>query len=114
MKRWIAVITALGVLGPLNSFAEITDYHQHPYSPEAGARSSPGLKGIGADNLIAQLDAAGIGRAVVLSVAYSFSNPNKQADPNEYAHAMRENNWTTTSPWCRSIRQPVKPGLRSS
>jgi len=96
IKRWIAIFTALGVLGPLNSFAGIIDYHQHLYSPEAGARSSPGPKGIDADNLIAQLDAAGIGRAIVLSVAYGFSNPNKQAVPNEYAHVMRENDWTST------------------
>jgi predicted TIM-barrel fold metal-dependent hydrolase len=51
--------------------------------------------GIGADYLIAQLDAAGISRAVVLSVAYSFSNPNKAAVPNEYVHVMDENNWTS-------------------
>ncbi len=77
------------------SFAEIIDYHQHLYSPEAGARSSPGPKGIDAEFLIAQLDAAGIRDAVVLSVAYSFSNPNKSSVPNEYAHVMAENDWTS-------------------
>src|SRR5215831_12795240 len=75
--------------------AEIIDYHQHLYSPEAGARSSPGSKGIDADDLIAQLDAAGIQRAVVLSVAYDFSNPNKSHVPDEYAHVVAENNWTS-------------------
>jgi predicted TIM-barrel fold metal-dependent hydrolase len=95
MRRRIVVIVALGMLAPLNSLAEIIDYHQHLYSPEAGARSSPGPKGIDADNLVVQLDAAGISRAVVLSVAYSFSNPNKPAVPNEYAHVMRENDWTS-------------------
>jgi predicted TIM-barrel fold metal-dependent hydrolase len=95
MRRRIAVIGALGMLAPLNSLAEIIDYHQHLYSPEAGARSSPGSKGIDADNLLAQLDAAGISRAVVLSVAYSFSNPNKPPIPNEYAHVMREDDWTS-------------------
>jgi len=74
---------------------EIIDYHQHLYSPEAGARSSPGQKGIDADDLIAQLDAAGIQRAVVLSVAYDFSNPNKPRVPDEYAHVVAENNWTS-------------------
>ena len=77
------------------SFAEIIDYHQHLYSPEAGARSSPGPKGIDAEFLIAQLDAAGIRDAVVLSVAYSFSNPNKSPVPNEYTHVMAENDWTS-------------------
>src|SRR5438270_9127974 len=95
IKRWISIITALGVLAPLNTVAEIIDYHQHLYSPEAGARSSPGPKGIDADTLIAQLDAAGISRAVVLSVAYSFSNPNKPPVPNEHAQVMHENDWTS-------------------
>jgi len=95
LKRGIAMIAALGMLAPLNLLAEIIDYHQHLYSPEAGARSSPGPKGIDADYLVAQLDGAGISRAVVLSVAYSFSNPNKAVVPNEYAHVMDENNWTS-------------------
>jgi predicted TIM-barrel fold metal-dependent hydrolase len=94
-KRGVAMIAALSMLAPLNSLAEIIDYHQHLYSPEAGARSSPGPKGIDADYLVAQLDAAGISRAVVLSVAYSFSNPNKASVPNEYAHVMAENDWTS-------------------
>jgi predicted TIM-barrel fold metal-dependent hydrolase len=79
----------------LPSSAEIIDYHQHLYSPEAGARSSPGPKGIDAGFLISQLDAAGIQRAIVLSVAYSFSNPNKSAVADEYAHVMAENDWTS-------------------
>ena len=77
IRRTIAIIAALGMFVPLNSLAEVIDYHQHLYSPQAGARSSPGPKGIEADYLVAQLDVAGIGRAVVLSVAYSFSSPNK-------------------------------------
>src|SRR5438309_11228103 len=96
IKRWITIITAWGVLAPLNSLAEVIDYHQHLYSPEAGARSSPGPKGIDGRFLIAQLDAAGIERAVVLSVAYSFSNPNKAPAANEYAHVMAENDWTSS------------------
>src|ERR1700684_593377 len=95
MKRLIAMIVAFGNLASLNSLAGVIDYHQHLYSPEAGARSTPGPQGIDARFLIAQLDAAGINRAVVLSVAYSFSNPNKPSVPNEYAHVMAENNWTS-------------------
>jgi predicted TIM-barrel fold metal-dependent hydrolase len=94
IKRWIAIFTASGVLAPLCSSAEIIDYHQHLYSPEAGARSSPWPNGIDAAYLVAQLDAAGIGRAVVLSVAYSFSNPNKPLVPDEYARVRAENDWT--------------------
>jgi predicted TIM-barrel fold metal-dependent hydrolase len=95
VSRFVAIATTFGVLMPLGSVAEVIDYHQHLYSPEAGARSIPGPKGIDAKALIAQLDAAGIQRAVVLSVAYSFSNPNKPAVPNEYAHVMAENDWTS-------------------
>jgi len=96
MKRWIAVVAMLGMFSPLNSFAEIIDYHQHLYSPQAGAKSSPGPKGIDSDYLVRELDGAGISRAVILSVAYSFSNPNKSPDPDEYAHVMAENDWTST------------------
>jgi predicted TIM-barrel fold metal-dependent hydrolase len=95
INRLVAIIAALSMAVPLSSFAETTDCHQHLYSPQAGARSSPGPKGIDADYLVAQLDAAGISRAVVLSVAYTFSNPNKAPVPNEYVHVMAENDWTS-------------------
>jgi hypothetical protein len=98
IKQCFVIVTTCGLLAPLCSFAEIIDYHQHLYSPDAGASSSPGPKGIDARFLIAQLDAAGIERAVVLSVAYSFSNPNKPPVPNEYAHVMAENDWTSAQP----------------
>jgi predicted TIM-barrel fold metal-dependent hydrolase len=95
MKPWIAIIVLLGLLAPLDALAEIIDYHQHLYSPQAGVRSTPGPNGIDADYLVAQLDAAGISRAVILSVAYSFSNPHKTPVSSEYAHVMAENNWTS-------------------
>jgi predicted TIM-barrel fold metal-dependent hydrolase len=89
------MIATFGILTTLSSSAEIIDYHQHLYSPAAGVRSTPGPQGIDARFLIAQLDAAGIQRAVVLSVAYSFSNPNKSAVADEYADVMAENDWTS-------------------
>ena len=95
LEKLFPILATLGMLGSAVASAEIIDYHQHLYSPEAGARSSPGPKGIDADFLMGQLDAAGIQRAVVLSVAYSFSNPNKPPVPNEYAHVMAENDWTS-------------------
>lgn len=95
VRQWFAIITTFGMLVTPSSFAEVIDYHQHLYSPEAGATSSPGPKGIDASFLVTQLGAAGIQRAVVLSVAYSFSNPNKPPVPNEYAHVMAENDWTS-------------------
>lgn len=94
VSYFVAIATTFGVLIPLRSLAQVIDYHQHLYSPKAGARSIPGPKGIAKD-LIAQLDAAGIQRAIVLSVAYSFSNPNKPTVPDEYARVMSENDWTS-------------------
>ncbi len=94
-KRWIAILAALAAFSPLNLPAEIVDYHQHLFSPEAGARAIPRWHGIDADTLIADLDAAGISRAVILSTAYGFANPNKPPVADEHAHVMAENDWTS-------------------
>jgi len=70
------------------------DCHQHLFSPEAGKRV--GLpQGISAEDLIRELDKAGIDRAVVLSAAYGISNPNRPAVRHEYVQVMAENNWTS-------------------
>jgi predicted TIM-barrel fold metal-dependent hydrolase len=102
-SRRSAIIAALGMFASwrssaeMKSSAEIIDSHQYLYSPHAAARTSAGgktWKGIDAKTLIADLDAAGIQRAVVLSVAYDFANPHKPAVPNEYEHVKAENDWT--------------------
>jgi len=41
------------------------------------------------------LDAAGIRRALVLSLAYQFGNPNRPAVTDEYAKVRAENDWTS-------------------
>jgi predicted TIM-barrel fold metal-dependent hydrolase len=46
-------------------------------------------------DLIAEMDAAGIDRAVVLSAAYGFSNPFKKPGPDEYARVRAENDWVS-------------------
>src|SRR5258708_28762811 len=46
-----------------------------------------------ADRLIAQLDAAGIQRAAVLSLAYAHGSPSLRGD-DEYAQVRAENDWT--------------------
>jgi predicted TIM-barrel fold metal-dependent hydrolase len=89
----VVALLCMGVATKLP--AEVIDYHQHLFSPEASARDSLGPQGIDADYLIKQMDAAGIRRAVVLSVAYTFSNPNKPAVADEYAHVKAENDWTS-------------------
>ena len=47
-----------------------------------------------AKDLVVLLDQAGIGRAVVLSGAYAFSDKSLPPDPDEYAHVRAENDWT--------------------
>lgn len=49
---------------------------------------------ITADDLIANLDEAGIDRAVVLSVAYWFGSASRVGRPDEYANTRAENDWT--------------------
>lgn len=75
--------------------ASLIDHHQHLMSPQAlSVFSAP--KTITAADLIAEMDAAGIDRAVVLSAAYGFSNPFKKLGPDEYARVRAENDWVST------------------
>ena len=70
-----------------------TDYHQHLLSPSAaklGSLPAP----FTAHDLIPLLDAAGVRRAVILSLAYQYGNPNKPPVENEYAQVKAENDWT--------------------
>jgi predicted TIM-barrel fold metal-dependent hydrolase len=72
----------------------LADHHQHLYSAviAPAAKIAP----ITARDLIALLDAAGIRRAVVLSQAYSFGNPNRTPPvQNERARVIEENDWTS-------------------
>ncbi|MGI4718379.1 MAG: amidohydrolase family protein [Janthinobacterium lividum] len=72
----------------------VADHHQYLYSPAAAAflsRSAP-LQPVSAQDLIAQLDAAGIERAAVLSVAWVYGRPAVVAD-DEYERVRAENDW---------------------
>ena len=71
----------------------LADHHQHLFSP-AAVKLSQGLEVVDAARLVAHLDAASIRRAVVLSLAYQFGNPNKPPVENERAAAEAENDWT--------------------
>jgi predicted TIM-barrel fold metal-dependent hydrolase len=68
------------------------DYHQHLVS----AAFQPIVKVPARDAraLIAELDSAGIGRAVVLSVGYSFADERKKLEDPDGLTA-RENDWTS-------------------
>jgi predicted TIM-barrel fold metal-dependent hydrolase len=69
------------------------DYHQHLLSPSAAKLGSL-PKPLTARDLIALLDAAGVRRALVLSLAYQYGNPNRPLVADEYAEVRRENDWT--------------------
>lgn len=80
----------------LSAQSPAIDYHQHLFSPDAAAlvtgnRSSPG---IGARDVIVLLDSAGIRRALVLSVAYTWGKASRAAVDSEYNHVKAENDWT--------------------
>lgn len=53
----------------------------------------PSISAISASDLVALLDAAGIRRALVLSMGYTWGNPNRTVE-NEYAKVKAENDWT--------------------
>jgi predicted TIM-barrel fold metal-dependent hydrolase len=74
----------------------VIDYHQHLFSPAAGAlvTRNPNSPGISARDLIALLDAAGIRRALVLSVAYTWGKASRAPVENEYEQVKAENDWT--------------------
>src|SRR5580704_8039806 len=74
--------------------ASLIDHHQHLASPQALSVFSFPEAITGAD-LVGQMDAAGIDRAVVLSDAYGFSNPFKNSGPDEYARVRAENDWVS-------------------
>jgi predicted TIM-barrel fold metal-dependent hydrolase len=95
----IVVQTHQQVPGTDTEPAPFADHHQHLFSPELAALMSTtppvaSAKPRTADDLIRQLDAAGIRRAVVLSTAYIFEQPSRKADAAA-DRLRRENDWTS-------------------
>ena len=76
--------------------APVIDYHQHLFSPAAAAlvTGNANSPGISARDLVALLDSAGIKRALVLSVAYTWGKASRAPVENEYEHVKAENDWT--------------------
>jgi predicted TIM-barrel fold metal-dependent hydrolase len=74
----------------------VVDYHQHLFSPAALAlvTGNPQSPGITARDLVALLDSAGIQRALVLSVAYTWGKASRAPVEHEYEHVKAENDWT--------------------
>jgi predicted TIM-barrel fold metal-dependent hydrolase len=87
---------ATSPLQPAPPLAPLVDHHQHLLSPMLAGRllhSAPGEEPVTADRLSAQLDAAGIQRAAVLSLGYMHGSPRLRRD-DEYAQVRAENDWT--------------------
>lgn len=98
--RWLALLAgpSVGSILPamLSAQAPVIDYHQHLFSPAVAAlvtgdSASPGIR---ARDIIALLDAAGIRRALILSVAYTWSKASRAPVDDEYSHVKAENDWT--------------------
>jgi predicted TIM-barrel fold metal-dependent hydrolase len=71
------------------------DHHQHLFSADVAtliARPGAAPQPLSADQLVAMLDAAGIRKALVLSVAYLYGSPARHLD-DEYARVRAENDW---------------------
>ena len=75
--------------------APVIDTHQHLLSPAGAAlvTGNPNSPGITARNLIELLDSAGIQRALVLSMAYTWGKASRAPVADEYEHVKAENDW---------------------
>lgn len=70
------------------------DHHQHFFSPTIVALA-PTLSVVDGPKMIALLDAAGIRRGVMLSLAYQYGSPNRPPVEREYEKVKAENDWTS-------------------
>jgi predicted TIM-barrel fold metal-dependent hydrolase len=81
------VLLAFALTAPAQA---LIDYHQHLLMP---TEKSP--QGFVASDLMKLLDEAHISRAVVLSMAYRYGNPNQPPVPDEYVRVKAENDWVS-------------------
>jgi uncharacterized protein len=94
MRRSIlcTLVAILAASPAYSQSAPVADHHQHLFSPSIATLIS--VKPIAADDLVSLLDAAGIARAAVLSVAYMYGSPSRTIE-NEYEKVRTENDWTS-------------------
>jgi len=93
---WILAVVLAAIPTSGADLVPIADHHQHLFSPAIAERLSTAertLPGLTAQDLVAHLDAAGIRRATVLSVAYMWGRPSWTVE-NEYEKVRAENDWT--------------------
>jgi predicted TIM-barrel fold metal-dependent hydrolase len=91
-----ALILALVFPATLAAQTPVVDYHQHLFSPGAGAlvTGAANSPGISARDVVALLDDAGIRHAVVLSMAYTWGKASRAPVESEYERVKAENDWT--------------------
>ena len=100
----LAVATALSSASQQDAIRPVADHHQHFFSPVIAAGR---LEPITAKELVPLLDAAGMRRAVVLSQAYAFPNPNRVPQvTDERARVIEENDWTSAVAEGRGAAHP--------
>jgi predicted TIM-barrel fold metal-dependent hydrolase len=98
--RFLAIAAPVFSLVAISARAQdapVVDHHQHLFSPALAAlMTAPAALGnpITAADLVANLDAAGIRRAVVLSTAYIWSQPSRKVE-DDYAKVVADNDWTS-------------------
>ena len=68
------------------------DHHQHLFSPALAEFNGGSIPPLMARDVIGLLDAAGIRRAAILSVAYFYGRPGREPQ-DEYARVKAENDW---------------------
>ena len=90
MARWFLPLV-IALLPSVAGAQPAVDHHQHLFSPALAELVK--LTPITAADLVRHLDDAGIKRAVVLSTAYSFSNPARKVQ-NDYDFVRTDNDWT--------------------
>jgi predicted TIM-barrel fold metal-dependent hydrolase len=86
----LLLLPPMGIMGAQAAIA--VDIHQHLVSPATARLSN--RQPVLARDLIAAMDSARVRRALVLSIAYQFGNPNRAAVANEYEEVKAENDWT--------------------
>jgi uncharacterized protein len=100
----VRLLVAVGIVVLLDAASAFpqppsVDHHQHLFSPALATLISPPppaapVAPITAADLIANLDAAGIRRAAVLSTAYIFEQPTRRVE-NAYEKVRADNDWTS-------------------
>jgi len=94
--RWALLIASALALAGCSSMAPVVDHHQHVFSPAIAALISTPERPfaeLGARDVVAELDKAGIRRAVLLSVAYLYASPGRNVE-DVLAKVRGENDWT--------------------